>query len=203
MSRDLLIELFDRIEDFFVRLQTYAEVPPTAEVTKVMGKVMAEVLSMLAIATKEMKQGRTKTFLKKLVGRTDVEDALQKLDKLEQGELRTVIAQVLKATSDIKGGVKRIEVIAQQIGTDIGVRDSGEQLLRDLRRWLSPPDPSTNHDIMCNAQHESTAAWVFNEDVFKKWESSGSLLCVHGKAGSGKSVLWFAILVYCLYVCRN
>ncbi|KAH8999668.1 hypothetical protein EDB86DRAFT_2828283 [Lactarius hatsudake] len=105
MSRDVLIELFDRIEDFFVRLQTYTEVPPTAEVTKVMGKVMAEVLSMLAIVTKEMKQGRTKTFFKKLVGRTDVEDALQKLDKLEQGELRTVIAQVLKATSDIKDGV--------------------------------------------------------------------------------------------------
>ncbi|KAH9169162.1 hypothetical protein EDB89DRAFT_1908815 [Lactarius sanguifluus] len=187
MSRDVLIELFDRIEDFFVRLQTYTEVPPTPEVTKVMGKVMAEVLSMLAIATKEMKQGRTKTFFKKLVGRTDIEDALQKLDKLEQGELRTVIAQVLKATSDIKGGVKRIEVIAQQIGTDVGARDSHaplaeEQLLRDLRGWLSPPDPSTNHDIMCNAQHESTAAWVFNEDVFKEWESSGSLLWVHGKA---------------------
>ncbi|KAH9015126.1 ankyrin repeat-containing domain protein [Lactarius deliciosus] len=200
MSRDVLIELFDRIEDFFVRLQTYTEVPPTAEVTKVMGKVMAEVLSMLAIATKEMKQGRTKTFFKKLVGRTDIEDALQKLDKLEQGELRTVIAQVLKATSDIKDGVKRIEVIAQQIGTDVGARD-WEQLLRDLRGWLSPPDPSTNHDIMCNAQHESTAAWVFNEGVFKEWESSGSLLWVHGKAGSGKSVLCSAIIQHVITLC--
>ena len=61
-SRDELVELFDRMESFFVRLKTYAEVTPTAEITNVMGKVMAEVLSMLAIATKEMKQGRKSEF---------------------------------------------------------------------------------------------------------------------------------------------
>jgi hypothetical protein len=34
-------------------------------------------------------------------------DVLQKLDKLEQGELRTVAAQVLKATIDLKDGAQR------------------------------------------------------------------------------------------------
>ncbi|KAH9169146.1 hypothetical protein EDB89DRAFT_1498787 [Lactarius sanguifluus] len=57
-SRDVLIELFDRIENFFVRLKTRTEVPPTAQMTNVMGKVMAEVLSMLAVATKVMYQSR-------------------------------------------------------------------------------------------------------------------------------------------------
>ncbi|KAI9431812.1 hypothetical protein H4582DRAFT_2062412 [Lactarius indigo] len=57
-SRDVLIELFERIENFFVRLQTHTEVPPTTEMTNVMGKVMAEVLSMLAVATKVMNQSR-------------------------------------------------------------------------------------------------------------------------------------------------
>ena len=46
---------------------------------------------------------RLGTFLKKLIGSNDIEDALQRLDKLEQGELRTVTAQVLKTTSDLKG----------------------------------------------------------------------------------------------------
>ncbi|KAH9047735.1 hypothetical protein EDB87DRAFT_1583372 [Lactarius vividus] len=101
-SRDSLIELFDKIKNFFVRLKIYTEVPPTTEMTNVMGRVMAEVLFMLAIATSAMKQGRTKTFFKKLAGRKDIEDALQRLDKLEQGELRMVSAQVLKTTSDIK-----------------------------------------------------------------------------------------------------
>ena len=59
----MLIELFDKIENFFVRLQTYTEVHPTAAMTNVMGKIMAEVLAMLAIATKEMKQRRTSEFI--------------------------------------------------------------------------------------------------------------------------------------------
>ncbi|KAH8999679.1 hypothetical protein EDB86DRAFT_3042611, partial [Lactarius hatsudake] len=204
-SHDELIELFDRIENFFVRLQTHIEVPPTPQMTNVMGKVMAEVLSMLAVATKAMYQSRKKTFLKKLVGRNDIEDALLRLDKLEQGELRTVTAQVLKttsdlkdatsdiknATSDIKGDTKETKVMVQQIVGDVTSRE-----WERLQGWLTPPDPSTNHTNACSAQHERTAAWVFNEHIFKEWESSesGSLLWIHGKAGSGKSILCSAII---------
>ena len=57
----------------------------------------------------------------------------------------------------------------------------GERLLQDLRGWLNPPDPSTNHNIACNSHNERTTVWVFNEDIFKEWESSGSLLWIHGK----------------------
>ena len=52
---------------------------------------------------------RLETFLKKLIGRKDIEDALQRLDKLEQGELRTVTAQVLKTTSDLKEATSDIK----------------------------------------------------------------------------------------------
>ena len=62
-SRDALIELFDKIENFFIRLQTYTEVTPTTAITNVMGKIMAEVLCMFAIATKEMTQRRTSRFI--------------------------------------------------------------------------------------------------------------------------------------------
>ncbi|KAF8260186.1 hypothetical protein EI94DRAFT_1706485 [Lactarius quietus] len=95
-QRDVLIELFDKIEGFFVRLQTYTEATPTTAMRNEMGKIVVEVLCMLAIMTNVMKQGR------KLIGRNDVEDALQRLEKLEQGELRTVNAEVFKTTSDIK-----------------------------------------------------------------------------------------------------
>ena len=44
------------------------------------------------------------TFLKKVAGVNDIEDALQRLDKLEQGELRTVIAQVASDSSTFKDG---------------------------------------------------------------------------------------------------
>ncbi|KAI9431824.1 hypothetical protein H4582DRAFT_2132697, partial [Lactarius indigo] len=114
-SRDVLVELFERIENFFVRLQTHTEVPPAVQMTNVMGKVMAEVLSMLAVATKVMYQSRKKTFLKRLVGRNDIEDALVKLDKLEQGELRMVSAQVLKTTSDLKDTTNDIKAVTSDI----------------------------------------------------------------------------------------
>ena len=63
----MLIELFDKIKDFFSRLNIYTEVPTTAELTTVMGKIMAEVLYMLAIATKEMKQGKTSAFMSRAI----------------------------------------------------------------------------------------------------------------------------------------
>ena len=48
-----------RIESFFKRLESYAEVPPTAAMTDAIVKIMTEILSILAIATNEIKQGRS------------------------------------------------------------------------------------------------------------------------------------------------
>jgi hypothetical protein len=58
-SQDTLVYIFERIENFFRRLESYIEVPPTLEMTDIIAKIMAEVLIILAIATKEIKQGRT------------------------------------------------------------------------------------------------------------------------------------------------
>jgi hypothetical protein len=57
-SQDILIDIFERIENFFRRLETYAEVPPTPEMMDIIMKIMVEVLCILAIATKEIKQSR-------------------------------------------------------------------------------------------------------------------------------------------------
>jgi hypothetical protein len=43
---------------FFRRLDIYAEVPPTTEMMDIIIQIMVEVLSILGIATKEIKQGR-------------------------------------------------------------------------------------------------------------------------------------------------
>ena len=55
----MLIGIFLRIECFFKRLESYTEVPPTPAMTDVIVKIMTEMLSLLAIATKEIKQGRS------------------------------------------------------------------------------------------------------------------------------------------------
>lgn len=47
-----------RIENIFRRLETYIEVPLTAGLTVLIVEIIAEVLCVLAIATKEVKQKR-------------------------------------------------------------------------------------------------------------------------------------------------
>jgi len=62
-SQDALIDLFERIENFFKRLETYTTVPPTDTMTDIIVKIMIEVLNIFAIATKEMKQSRASVLL--------------------------------------------------------------------------------------------------------------------------------------------
>jgi len=47
------------MENFFKRLEPYTEVPLTAAMTDIIVKIMVEVLNILAVATKEIKQGLT------------------------------------------------------------------------------------------------------------------------------------------------
>ena len=55
----MLIDILVRIEGFFKRLESYTEVRPTAAMSDVIVKIIIEVLSILAIATKDIKQGRS------------------------------------------------------------------------------------------------------------------------------------------------
>ncbi|KAF8267107.1 hypothetical protein EI94DRAFT_72539 [Lactarius quietus] len=181
-SRDVLIELFTRIENFFERLKIFTEVSPPLAVTNVLARNLADVLQILAIATRGMKERRTKTFLKKLVGVSDIEDALERLTKLEQGELLTVIAQMSSDTTAVKDDAKQIKGTTDKIVTRMDARD-WEEVPQKLKGWLSPPDPSTNYNIGLRDLHEETAIWFLEGDVFQEWhsDSNGSLLWIHGK----------------------
>jgi hypothetical protein len=61
---------------------------------------------------------------------------------------------------------------------------TGNQLRDNLLRWLSPPDPSSNHNIACKAHHNDTTRWFFQGTIFNNWKSTGSFLWVHGKRAS-------------------
>jgi hypothetical protein len=56
-SQDTLLDVFKHIEIFFRRLEVYAEVQPTPEMMDIIVNIMVEILSILAIATKEINQG--------------------------------------------------------------------------------------------------------------------------------------------------
>jgi hypothetical protein len=117
-SYDALLDLFDRIGNFLNRLDIYTGIPPTQMITDIIVKIMAELLSVLGLATKLIEKGRfckfkgvyswpvaqcvVAMFAKKLAGEDDVGTALQRLDRLTQEEARMVNAETL-------GVVHRIE----------------------------------------------------------------------------------------------
>ncbi len=103
--------------------------------TDMIVKIMVEVLSILGIVTKEIGQGRTsmsfpvdthpktnlnaEKYLKKLIGKKDVEDALLRLDQLTQEEARMAAAEALTITRGIDDKVKDVDERVQ--GVDMKV----------------------------------------------------------------------------------
>ena len=57
-SYDALVDLFESVGNFLRRLKIYAEIPLNDEMMDMLRGIMVEVLSVLALATKQIKQGR-------------------------------------------------------------------------------------------------------------------------------------------------
>ncbi|KAH9046718.1 hypothetical protein EDB84DRAFT_633592 [Lactarius hengduanensis] len=198
-SQDTLIDLFERIEGFFKRLESYTAVRPTDAMTGVIVKIMTEVLNIFAISTKEIRQSRAKKYLKKLVGKKEIEDALMRLDKLTQEEALMAAAETLRLTHIVNDKLttvmddgKETKQVLQQLASSVTVDDVKWRKI--LKEWVFPPDPSTNHDIAYELHHGGTAQWFFQGGMFSEWKSTGSFLWIHGKPGSGKTVLCSAIV---------
>ena len=63
-SYDSLVDIFESIENFLIRLNIYTEIPPAQApaMTLIVTKIMAALITVLALATKQMKQGRLSMF---------------------------------------------------------------------------------------------------------------------------------------------
>ncbi|KAH9172036.1 hypothetical protein EDB89DRAFT_2243101, partial [Lactarius sanguifluus] len=81
-SYDALVDLFECLGNFLKRLQIYSGISLTPLMTEIVVKIMAELLSVLALATTQIQQGRFEKFAKKLLGESEIEAILQRLDRL-------------------------------------------------------------------------------------------------------------------------
>ena len=61
-SYDALLELFECLGSFLKRVEVYTTVPPTPIMMEVMVRIMVELLSVLALASKQIKQGRLSKY---------------------------------------------------------------------------------------------------------------------------------------------
>jgi len=57
-SYDALVDLLESIGNFLKRLDIYTKVPPTPALDEIVVKIMVELVSTLALATKALKEGR-------------------------------------------------------------------------------------------------------------------------------------------------
>jgi hypothetical protein len=57
-SYDALVELFECLGNFLKRIRIYSDIPLTPSMAEISAKIMVELLSVLALATKQVKQGR-------------------------------------------------------------------------------------------------------------------------------------------------
>jgi hypothetical protein len=62
-SKDTLIDIFERMETFFRRVEVYTEAQSTPGMMDIIIRIIVEVLSILGIATKEIKQSRLSRYL--------------------------------------------------------------------------------------------------------------------------------------------
>ena len=138
------------MEYFFKRLEAYIKVRPTAAMTDIVVKIMVQVISILGIVTKEIRQGRTsmlfpidiypkpdlysEKYLKKLLGMKDVEEALRRLDQLTQEEARMAAAEALTISRGIDDKVKvvdgRLEGVDERVqSVDMKVEGIDDKML--------------------------------------------------------------------------
>jgi hypothetical protein len=52
------VDLFECIGNFLKRLRIYTDIPLTPSMAEIIGQIMVELLSVFALATKQIKQGR-------------------------------------------------------------------------------------------------------------------------------------------------
>ena len=130
-SYEILVHLFGRIDFFLKRLKSYTSVRLTPEMIELLAKIMAQVLSVLALSTKVMKQKRisvsilsiylfladydTEQFMKRLVGRKEVEDALQRLDALTNEEALMTAARTLEVVDQVDEHVTEVKEVIHRV----------------------------------------------------------------------------------------
>ena len=144
--------------------------PTTGAMKDIIVKIMVEVLGIFAIVTKEVKRGRTsesipddmlpiadrnsEKYLRKLIGRRDIEDALSRLDRLTQDEAQMATAQLLKVAHRVEDGVEIVDDKVQGVDDRVQVVDDKVQGVDDKIRGVD--DKVKDIDDKVNVAIEGT-----------------------------------------------
>ena len=128
---DKLVCLFERVHLYLERLNNYNNTKLSSAMMELLGKIMAQVLHILALSAKEMKSRllsmsiylahfclsdyEIERFLKALLGRTSVDDALLRLDMFTKQENLMARTKVLKVTQNVHEDMNNVVKTTQAV----------------------------------------------------------------------------------------
>ncbi|KAH9165956.1 hypothetical protein EDB89DRAFT_2132382 [Lactarius sanguifluus] len=172
-SQDDPIDLFERIENFFKRLEAYRDEAESSE------KIPEE------------------TYWKK-----EIEDALKRLDKLTQEVSRMAAAEILKLSHIVDDKYRQCEmfVIDSSVsGRDVSYVLVGNQIRRQIT--ISPAVSNTEERLSgtlvaeCMGTGDALALlWIYGKRMFPSAVPDLLLMIIRILNGSGKSILCSAII---------
>ena len=110
---------------------------------ELLGRIMGQVLVILGLSTKAMKEWRisqsirarfflslidctSEKFAKKLIGRKDVEDAFNRIDSLTKDETIMAVAKILEVAFDMDGNIQGLKALVEDANTQL--QEMGENL---------------------------------------------------------------------------
>ncbi|KAH9966207.1 hypothetical protein BGW80DRAFT_745617 [Lactifluus volemus] len=163
VSQETLIDLFRRMQTSFQRLKVYTGVPLTERLKGLIVQFMARVLLILAVFPKPVDQRRIPP-------------------------IKTIFRPPRSKSQTSKGSNSNLtqrpfdslDKLMDEAELEFDEMRSGGKALEDVKKWLSPPDPSQNYNTLLGAHREGTTAWLFENETYKKWKSGGSLLWISG-----------------------
>ncbi|KAJ5095220.1 Pfs NACHT and Ankyrin domain protein [Penicillium argentinense] len=105
---------------------------------------------------------------------------------------------------ETKRALEVLQLVQQQIDgvqqMTVATKATADSIRSDLhtdkiKRWLCPPDPSTNANHARTLRQVGTGVWLLENPVFQEWHSgSRQHLWLNGLAGCGKTVLSATVL---------
>ena len=115
--------------------------------TDKMVQITVEVIDVLATVTKEMERSQgsesdlrlrfhnpdivSEKVLRRVIGRTDLEDGMKKLDKLTNEEVAMASAQLLKVGHKIDNSMTEVNEGVKRVDENVLVVKSGIQIVND------------------------------------------------------------------------
>lgn len=183
---DMILELFQKLGHFALRLESYKGVVLSEGMIDVIGKVLVNSLRVCAAVQNLLSRGSLRSRLAAWAQNVFVEDKevsllLGELEDLTSQEHLMVSAQGLKITYQV---LRNTEVLLER-----GDRRREEERLEKLKGEFQPISASGQLFSSINQSRiPGSGAWV-EDKVQAWWTGSQPLLWIHGGPGVGKSYL--------------